>query len=264
MGNKMHKLMKSAVAAVAVSGFILTTTAISTDAVAAGAATPPAQKWSFSGLFGTFDRGAAQRGFQVYREVCAGCHSLRQIDFRHLSGIGYTEEQIKAFAAEAEVTDGPNDEGDMFERPGTPADPLPNPFPNEKAAAASNNGKAPPDLSLMVKARKNGADYVHALLAGYADAPAGQEVPEGGNFNLYFPGNIIAMAAPLSDEGVEYQDGTKATIAQQATDVVTFLAWTAEPELEARKSMGLKVLLFLIVLSGLLFKVKKVVWRDVH
>ncbi len=225
---------------------------------------PPEQHWSFSGMFGTFDRGAAQRGYQVYKTVCAGCHSLKQIDFRHLAGLGYKEAQIKAFAAEAEVTDGPNDAGEMFTRPGTPADGLPNPFPNDKAAAAANNGKSPPDLSLMVKARKGGADYVYALLTGYAAAPAGFAVPEGGNYNTYFPGHVIAMAPPLSEDGVEYQDGTKATVAQMAKDVSIFLAWTAEPEMEARKSMGLKVLIFLVILTGLLFRVKKVIWKDVH
>lgn len=259
MGTNMKTLMKSAVA-----GFALVMLATGSVNAAGDMATPPKQKWSFSGLFGTFERTAAQRGFQVYREICAGCHSLRQIDFRHLAALGYNEDQIKAFAAEAEVTDGPDDDGEMFTRPGTPADGLPKPFPNEKAAAASNNGKAPPDLSLMVKARKGGADYVYGLLTGYEAPPAGVSVPEGGNYNHYFPGHVIAMAPPLSDEGIEYQDGTKATVAQQAKDVVTFLAWTAEPEMEDRKSMGLKVILFLIVLTGLLFRVKKAVWKDVH
>ena len=260
MVGNMYKLIKFA-GAILFVGLAYS----SVDVNAAGnAPKAPKQEWSFNGMFGTFDRAAAQRGFQVYQEVCAGCHSLRQIDFRHLTGIGYSEEQIKAFAAEAEVTDGPNDEGEMFDRPGIPADPLPKPFPNDQAAAASNNGKVPPDLSLMNKARIGGADYVHGLLTGYTDAPAGVEVPEGGSYNAYFPGHIIAMAAPLTDEGVEYQDGTKATVAQQARDVVTFLAWTAEPEMEARKSMGLKVLLFLIVFTGLLYRVKKVIWKDVH
>ena len=260
MKNVMRKFVKSTL-----------TAAVLAAALGAGTAQasgdtphPPQQKWSFSGMFGTFDRAAAQRGFQVYREVCAGCHSLKQIDFRHLAGIGYNEAQIKAFSATAEVTDGPNDAGEMFTRPGTPADGLPKPFPNDKAAAASNNGKAPPDLSLMVKARKGGADYVYALLTGYTAPPAGATVPEGGNYNTYFPGHVIAMAPPLSDHAVEYQDGTKATVAQMAKDISTFLAWTAEPELEARKSMGLKVLVFLIILTGLLFRVKKVIWKDVH
>ncbi|MAH85495.1 MAG: cytochrome c1 [Rhodospirillaceae bacterium TMED8] len=235
------------------------------NVLAAGTAPqPPKQDWSFSGMFGTFDRPSTQRGLQVYREVCAGCHSLKQVDFRHLAGIGYSENQIKAFAAEADVVDGPNDEGEMFERPGIPADQLPNPYPNKKAAAASNNGKAPPDLSLMTKARFNGPDYVYALLTGYVDAPPELEVPDGGNYNTYYPGHIIAMANPLVDDGVEYQDGTKASIEQQARDVTTFLSWTAEPELEARKALGIKVLIFLIILTALLYRVKKVIWRDVQ
>ena len=262
MNTNMKTLIKACTLALVCGS--LTLAAAGTANAAGGAPKPPKQEWSFNGMFGTFDRTAAQRGFQVYREVCAGCHSLRQIDFRHLAGIGYSEAQIKAFAAEAEVTDGPNDEGEMFTRKGIPADGLPKPFANEKAAAAANNGKAPPDLSLMVKARLGGADYVYGLLTGYGPAPAGVSVPEGGNYNKYFPGHVIAMAPPLSDDGVEYQDGTKASVAQMAHDVTTFLAWTAEPELEARKSMGLKVLIFLIILTGLLFRVKKVIWKDVH
>ncbi|MEK9723336.1 MAG: cytochrome c1 [Rhodospirillaceae bacterium] len=225
---------------------------------------PPKQDWSFNGLFGTFDRASAQRGLQVYREVCAACHSLRLVHFRQLAGIGYDETQIKAMAAQIDVTDGPNDAGEMFERKGLPADKFPSPFANAKAAAASNNGKAPPDLSLMTKARLGGADYVFGLLTGYGPAPAGVEVPEGGNYNAYFPGHVIAMAAPLNADGVEYQDGTKASVEQMARDVTTFLAWTAEPELEARKAMGIKVLLFLIILTGLLYGVKRKIWEDVH
>lgn len=261
MVNNMHKLMRTAVA-----GLVLASLTLGAPSGEAAEKSPPPKKqdWSFNGMFGTFDRAATQRGFQVYREVCAACHSIRQIDFRHLAGIGYTEDQIKAFAAEAEVTDGPDDEGEMFTRPGIPADPLPVPFANKKAAAAANNGIAPPDLSLMVKARKAGADYLYALLTGYTDPPSSFDMPEDGSYNLYFPGHVIAMAPPLSDDGVEYQDGTEATADQQARDVASFLAWTAEPEMEQRKSMGLKVLLFLIVFTGLLFRVKKVVWKDVH
>jgi len=261
MNTHMKTLVKTFALALVCGSLTLAT---GTANAAGGAPKPPKQEWSFNGMFGTFDRAAAQRGFQVYREVCAGCHSLRQIDFRHLAGIGYSEAQIKAFAKEAEVTDGPNDEGEMFTRSGIPADALPKPFANDKAAAAANSGKAPPDLSLMVKARLGGPDYLYALLTGYGAAPAGVDVPEGGNYNKYFPGHVIAMAPPLSDDGVEYQDGTKASVAQMAHDVTTFLAWTAEPELEARKSMGLKVLIFLIILTGLLFRVKKVIWKDVH
>jgi len=259
MRNHMKTLMKSTalalVIAVASSGSVL---------ASAGAPTPPAQKWSFSGMFGTFDRASAQRGLQVYREVCAACHSLRLVHYRQLSGLGYTEAQIKAMAAEnEEVQDGPNMEGEMFERPGVPADKFPSPFANQLAAAAAH-GSAPPDLSLMIKARKGGADYLYGLLIGYMDPPTGFEIAEDGNYNKYFPGHVIAMAPPLADEGVEYQDGTKATVAQMARDVTTFLAWTAEPELEERKSMGIKVLLFLIVLTGLLYRVKRKVWEDVH
>jgi len=262
MRNTMNKLMKTTALALAVASFA---TWASMPANAAGdTPKPPAQNWSFNGMFGTFDRAAAQRGLQVYREVCSGCHSLRLVHFRQLSGLGYTAAQIKAMAAEVEVQDGPNDEGDMFERAGLPADRFPSPFENVQAAAAANSGKAPPDLSLMTKARFNGPDYVHALLTGYADAPSGVAVPDGGNYNTYFPGHIIAMAPPLTDEGVEYQDGTKATVAQMAKDVSTFMAWTAEPELEERKSMGVKVLLFLIILSGLLYAVKRKIWEDVH
>ena len=280
MRNSMIKLMKSIVAALAVAG--IATVTIPAAHAAGDTPKPPRQHWSFSGLFGTFDRASAQRGLQVYREVCAACHSLELVHFRHLAGIGYKEDQIKAMAAEAEVTDGPNDDGEMFERPGIPADRFPSPFPNAKAAAAANNGKAPPDLSLITKARNHGGDsalrfsikqpagftlgpdYLYGLLTGYEDAPAGFKVSEGGAYNKYYPGHVIAMAAPLADEAVEYQDGTKATVAQMAKDVTVFLAWTAEPELEARKAMGIKVLLFLIIMTGLLFAVKRKVWEDVH
>jgi ubiquinol-cytochrome c reductase cytochrome c1 subunit len=262
MRNNMKNCMTSTAVALALFGTVFL--AGQSGQAAGNTPKPPAQSWSFSGMFGTFDRAAAQRGLQVYREVCAACHSLRLVHFRQLSGLGYKEAQIKALAAEVEVTDGPNDEGEMFDRKGTPADKFPSPFANAKAAAASNNGKAPPDLSLMVKARIGGADYLHGLLNGYEAAPAGFKVPEGGAYNKYFPGHVIAMAAPLSDDAIEYQDGTKATVAQMATDVSTFLAWAAEPELEERKSMGIKVLLFLLIFTGLLFAVKRKIWEDVH
>ncbi len=225
---------------------------------------PPARDWSFSGVFGTFDRGAMQRGFQVYREVCSGCHALRLIAFRNLEALGYGEDDIKAIAAEYTVVDGPDEEGEMFERPGLPADRIPSPVPNDKAAAASNNGAVPPDLSLMTKARNGGANYVHALLTGYADPPDGLELLDVQSYNLYFPGNVTAMAPPLEEDAVEYEDGTPATVEQMATDVTTFLAWAAEPEMEERKRMGIKVILFLIVLSALLYAVKRKVWADLH
>ncbi len=235
-----------------------------TPARAAEEAVPPQQSWSFDGLFGSFDRAALQRGLQVYKEVCAGCHSLKYIAYRNLADLGYNEEEIKALAAEATVVDGPNDDGEMFERPGRPSDYLPSPFANAKAAAASNGGAVPPDLSLMAKARKGGPDYLHALLTGYVDPPADQEVLEGLSYNAYFPGNQIAMAPPLSEDVVTYADGTPATVDQMSHDLATFLMWTAEPKLEVRKQTGLKVIIFLLVLTVLLYAVKRKIWSDVH
>ncbi|MBT5046925.1 MAG: cytochrome c1 [Rhodospirillaceae bacterium] len=237
---------------------------VSSAQAAGDTVAPPKQHWSFSGLFGTFDRGALQRGFQVYNEVCSACHSARLVAYRNLLEIGFTEDQVKKIAASKEVKDGPNDQGEMFDRPGRLSDRFVKPFPNDAAAAAANNGALPPDLSLMVKARKGGADYLHALLTGYKPAPKGVEVAEGLNYNLYFPGARIAMAPPLSEEGVEYADKTKATVAQMASDVTTFLAWAAEPELEVRKRMGVKVILFLLLLTGMLYAVKRKIWSDVH
>ena len=224
----------------------------------------PERDWSFSGIFGQFDRGAMQRGLQVYREVCSGCHGLRFIAFRNLGALGYGEDEIKAIAAEYSIVDGPDEEGEMFERPGRPPDRFPSPFPNDKAAAASNNGAVPPDLSLIVKARTGGADYVHGLLTGYAEPPGDLELLEGQNYNLYFPNNVTAMAPPLFEDAVEYGDGTPATEEQMAADVTTFLAWAAEPEMEERKSMGIGVMLFLLVFTGVLYAAKRKVWADLH
>ena len=224
----------------------------------------PERDWSFSGIFGQFDRGAMQRGLQVYREVCSGCHGLRFIAFRNLAALGYGEDEIKAIAADYSIVDGPDEEGEMFERPGRPADRFPSPFPNDKAAAASNNGAVPPDLSLIVKARTGGADYVHALLTGYAEPPGDLKILEEQSYNLYFPGNVTAMAPPLFEDAVEYGDGTPATAENMATDVATFLAWAAEPEMEERKSMGIGVMLFLLVFTGVLYAVKRKVWADLH
>jgi ubiquinol-cytochrome c reductase cytochrome c1 subunit len=226
---------------------------------------PSSQNWSFSGIFGTYDRGGLQRGFQVYEEVCAACHSLRLVAYRNLTEIGFTIDQVKKIAASKEVTDGPNDEGDMFERPGRPSDRFVKPFPNSNAARFANNGAFPPDLSLITKARKNGANYLHALLIGYKEeAPAGVKLSDGMSYNLYFPGNQIAMPSPLFADGVEYADKTKATVDQMARDVTTFLAWAAEPEMEERKRLGIKVVLFLLLMTGLLYAVKRKVWADLH
>ena len=257
----MMKLFKTSAAAAALAVALM----LGAGPAMAEVGTAPARDWSFDGMFGTFDRGAVQRGFQVYQEVCAACHSLKLVAYRNLSGIGLSEDQIKAIAAEVEVTDGPNDEGEMFQRPAKPSDRFVKPFANANAARAANNGALPPDLSLMVKARKGGADYLHALLTGYKEEPpAGIKLSEGMNYNLYFPGNQIAMAPPVADDAVEYADGTKATADQIATDIATFLAWAAEPELEERKRLGIKVLLFLIVLTAMMFALKRQVWSDQH
>jgi len=239
---------------------------ISGGAYAAGGGKPVKEiSWSWEGMFGSYDKASLQRGLQVYKDVCAGCHGLRLVAFRNLSALGYSEDQIKAFAKQYEVQNAePNDEGEMFMRPGLPSDRFVKPFPNEQAARAANGGAYPPDLSLIIKARVHGADYLYSLLTGYSDPPANEEVMEGLNYNPYFPGSWVAMPAPLSDGAVEYADGTKATVDQMAKDVTSFLAWAAMPELEARKGIGLRVLIFLVVLTGLLIAVKKKVWSDVH
>lgn len=224
----------------------------------------PQMDWSFDGPFGTFDRHALQRGLQVYREVCSVCHGLKYIAFRNLADLGYNEDQIKTIASEYTITDGPDDEGEMFDRPGRPSDYFPEPFPNERAAAAANGGAAPPDLSLMAKARAGGPTYIHALLTGYEEPPADFELAQGTNYNAYFPGHQIAMAQPLYEDSVEYADGTPATIDQMSSDVSHFLMWAAEPKLENRKQTGIKVLIFLVVFSGVLYAAKRKVWKDVH
>jgi cytochrome c1 len=225
----------------------------------------PEYPWSFDGPFGHFDGATLRRGFTVYHQVCSACHALSGIAYRNLAGIGLTPAEIGKLASEAEVQDGPNDQGDMFTRPGRPADHIVPPFPNEQAARAANGGAYPPDLTLIVKARKGGPDYVYSLLTGFPDnPPPGVKVGDGLYYNAYFPGHQIAMPPPLSEGAVEYADGTPATVQQMAHDVVTFLTWTASPELEARKRMGIKVLIFLVVLTGLLFALKRQIWSKLH
>jgi ubiquinol-cytochrome c reductase cytochrome c1 subunit len=234
------------------------------QAMAAGGVEIPKQDWSFEGPFGTYDRASAQRGLQVYKEVCAGCHSLNLIHYRNLMDLGYGEAAVKAFAAEHEVQDGPNDDGEMYMRPALPSDRFVKPFANAQAARAGNGGAFPPDLSLMVEARVGGPNYLYALLTGYTDPPADVTVSEGMNYNAYFAGHQIAMPAPLIEDGVEFADGTKASVEQMAKDITTFLAWASEPNMEARKAMGFKVMLFLLVFCGLLIAVKRKVWANVH
>lgn len=237
-------------------------------AAAGGGTKPPKQDWSFSGPFGTYDKAAMQRGLKVYREVCSACHSMKRVHFRNLEALGYSEAQVKNIAAEYTVIDGPDADGEMFERTARPSDAFPSPFPNKNAAKAAN-GVYPPDLSLIKKARANGADYVAALLSGYVEPPAefiehNGPLNDGQHYNKYMAGNVIAMAAPLSDGMIAYEDGTPETVEQYSKDVAHFFAWTAEPEMEIRKRTGVQVLIFLLVFAGILYAIKKKIWADVH
>lgn len=224
----------------------------------------PSQQWSFSGPFGHYDKAAMQRGYKVYREVCAACHSMKRVYFRNLEALGYNESQIKNIASEYTIEDGPNDEGDMFERPRLPSDPLPSPFANDKAAAFANGGALPPDLSLITKARANGPNYIYALMTGYQEPPHGAEVVDGKYWNKYFPGHNISMAPPLMDGQVGYEDGTPETVDQYSRDLVQFLMFAADPHMEARKKAGFRVILFLLVFAGIMYSVKRRVWADAH
>jgi ubiquinol-cytochrome c reductase cytochrome c1 subunit len=212
---------------------------------------PPMKRaWTFDGVFGKFDRQQLQRGFQVYKEVCASCHSLQYIAFRNLTEIGYSEDQVKVIAAEYQVQDGPDENGDMFDRPARPSDYFPKPFANDQLARASNGGALPPDLSLMTKAREDGPNYVYSLMMGYTDPPQGFELMPGMAYNTYFPGHQIAMPEQITD----------ATAEQISADVVAFLHWAAEPKLEARHGTGIRVILFALLFTVLAFLYKKRLW----
>ena len=237
-------------------------------------AIPQMLNWSFSGVFGHYDLAQLQRGYKVYKEVCSNCHSMKLVAFRNLQDLGYSAGQVKALAATYQIEDGPNDKGEMFKRPGRPADYFPSPFPNEEAAAAAY-GKAPPDMSTLAKARgwergfpafildfftqaeeAEGPDYIHAVINGYTK-------PDDIKYNIYMPAHKIAMPKPLSDGQVEYADGAPQTVDQYGKDVGAFLMWAAEPKLEERKAMGFRVMIFLIVFAALLFYVKKRIWSRV-
>ena len=222
--------------------------------------------WSFKGLNGKFDRSSLQRGFQVYKEVCSSCHSMQYLSYRNLGEKGGPEfslEEVKAIAASVEVEDGPDSQGEMFSRPGKPSDRFKSPYPNVNASMAANGGAYPPDMSVLVKARPGGSNYIYSILMGYEEAPAGLNLDDGVYYNKYMSGLKIKMSSPLSEDIVEYSDGTKATVDQMAKDVTTFLSWTAEPELEARHKTGVKVLVYLILLSVLVYLSMKRVWSRV-
>jgi ubiquinol-cytochrome c reductase cytochrome c1 subunit len=244
---------------------------------------PQEMDWSFAGPFGTYDKQQLQRGLKVFKEVCSACHSMKLVAFRSLEELGYSEAQVKAFAAEYTVKDGPNADGEMFDRPGIPSDHFPSPFANDEAAAAANNGAAPPDFSLIAKARgvergfptfifdiftlyaENGPDYIHALLTGYNETPPeGMTIAEGTYYNPYFiAGKSLAMPPPLGDDQVTYEDGSPQTVDQYSRDVSAFLMWAAEPHLEERKQMGFRVMSFLLLFAGLLYLTKRKVWSEV-
>ena len=244
-------------------GAISAALAVSPALAAGDAPEIKAQKWSFSGPFGMFDRGQLQRGYKVYKNVCAACHGMRLLHFRNLGEPGgpeFSEEAVKALAATVEVQDGPNDDGEMFSRPGKPSDAFTSPFANENAGRAANNGAYPPDLSVIAKARHGGADYLYALMTGYKEAPAEMKMSEGMNYNAAYAGHQIAMAAPLSEEVVEYTDGTAPTIENYAKDVSAFLMWAAEPKLEERHKLGFRFMIYLLLLAGILYLAKRKVW----
>jgi ubiquinol-cytochrome c reductase cytochrome c1 subunit len=223
--------------------------------------------WSFKGLFGKFDRGSLQRGYQVYTEVCSSCHSMKYLSYRNLvesGGPEFSEEQVKAIAANFEVVDGPNSDGEMFTRPAKLSDKFVKPYENVKAAQAANGGAYPPDMSVLAKARSGGVNYIYSVLLGYEDPPSGVILDDGVYYNKYMYGNNIKMSKPLSDDLIEYSDGTVASEEQMAKDVTTFLMWAAEPHLEARHKMGFKAILYLIILTILVYFSMKKIWSRIE
>tara|TARA_B100001245_G_scaffold234000_1_gene218765 strand:- start:833 stop:1591 length:759 start_codon:yes stop_codon:yes gene_type:complete len=222
------------------------------------------QNWTFEGIFGRYDDLSLQRGLQIYQEICSACHGMKRLRFRELKDLGFAEDQIKKYSETFEIVDGPNELGEMFTRPGEPSDTFVSPYKNKEEAKASFNGAYPPDLSLLTKAMKNGPDYIYSLLTGYEDPPKDFELTDGLYYNPYHDGKVIAMPQPLYDDAIEYIDGTNASLHQLSYDIVNFLNWAAEPELEKRKSMGIKVILFLIVLTALLYVTMKETWSRIE
>ncbi len=232
---------------------------LSTEALSA-----PQQNWSFDGPFGTFDRASAQRGYQVWQQICNNCHSLKELYYRNLGDLGFTPAEVTALAAAQTVPGDLNANGEPTERPAKPSDHFRSPYPNDIAARAANGGALPPDHSLIVKARDDGSNHAFAVLTGYRPAPPGFKVGVGLYYNPYVPGRQIAMPPPLTDGAVTYADGTPATVEQMARDVTQFLTWASYPNMEVRREMGVKVVLFLVFLTGLTVAVKRKIWKDVH
>ena len=223
--------------------------------------------WSFKGFFGKFDRASLQRGYQVYAEVCAACHSMKYLSYRNLSEAGgpeFSVEQAKIIASQFELTDGPNSDGEMFTRVARLSDNFVGPYENIQAATAANGGAYPPDMSVLVKARKGGADYIYSLLLGYEEAPEGISLDDGVYYNKYMAGNKIKMSNPLSEGIVTYIDGTEATEDQMARDITSFLAWAAEPHLEARHKIGFRAIIYLIIMTVLVYFSMKKLWSRIE
>ena len=223
--------------------------------------------WSFKGFFGKFDRASLQRGYQVYTEVCAACHSMKYLSYRNLSEAGgpeFSVEQAKIIASQFELTDGPNSDGEMFTRVARLSDNFVGPYENIQAATAANGGAYPPDMSVLVKARKGGADYIYSLLLGYEEAPEGISLDDGVYYNKYMAGNKIKMSNPLSEGIVTYIDGTEATEDQMARDITSFLAWAAEPHLEARHKIGFRAIIYLIIMTVLVYFSMKKLWSRIE
>jgi ubiquinol-cytochrome c reductase cytochrome c1 subunit len=247
-----------------VCAFALCAWVVSAAAEGVDAPALPVQAWSFSGAFGAFDKASARRGFQVYSESCANCHAMSLLHYRDLSGIGFTEDQIKAVVANISVPAGVNSEGKPLTKPATAASQFHAPFPDEESARAALNGALAPDLSLSVSASAGGADYIYAVLTGYGDAPKDVKLADGMSYNKYFPGHQIAMPQPLSDGQVTYNDGTPSTVAQNAHDLVTFLSFAANPEMDQRKRIGLFAAAYCLIMAGVTFALKRRIWAKVH
>ncbi|HLO76914.1 MAG TPA: cytochrome c1 [Magnetospirillum sp.] len=255
----MRKLILSALVATGLVG--------ASGAALASSGGEPLMKpnFSFNGFFGRYEPAQLKRGFEVFHQVCSNCHGLRLVAYRNLASVGLTADEIKAVAAERDIDDAPNDEGIISKRAGRASDKYISPFPNEKAAASANGGAAPPDLSLMAKARVGGPNYIYSLMLGFSDNPPEHHVvPEGKYYNKYFPGGNISMPPQLMEDMVTYADGTKASPERMAEDISVFLNWAAEPELDARKSLGLWVMGFLAVFTAMLYALKRQIWKNIH